>query len=118
MQKILGEACEVPEGASKSYQLIVDDKTVELFIVHYQGEYYGYENHCPHTGVNLNWQPDQFLDISESRIQCATHGALFRITDGLCEWGPCLGKHLRTLKIEQQNGQLILLEALSDSINQ
>jgi nitrite reductase/ring-hydroxylating ferredoxin subunit len=41
------------------------------------GQAYVYLNRCPHRGVGLEWHPDQFLDPSNSLIQCATHGALF-----------------------------------------
>lgn len=110
MPTILGDTHALPEGTSKSYTVTYGDNTLELFVIHHGGRYYAYENHCPHTGVSLNWQPDQFLDITEQHIQCATHGALFRIEDGLCEWGPCLGKQLRPLAIEARDGQLILLD--------
>ena len=33
------------------------------------------------------------------RIYCKNHGALFRVTDGVCDWGPCLGKALEPLAV-------------------
>lgn len=58
---------------------------------------YVYANRCPHRGVALEWQPDEFLDTSASLIQCATHGALFLIESGECVAGPCEGKSLRAI---------------------
>lgn len=109
MHYTLGKASELKENHSKGYTLSINNRQLSLFVVHSGGKFYAYENHCPHTGVNLNWQPDQFLDITEQHIQCATHGALFRIEDGLCEWGPCLGQGLRHLNIEVKNGELVLV---------
>ncbi len=109
MPEVLCNTQDFPEGKSKSFTVTKDDTTLELFVVHYRGQFYAYENHCPHTGINLNWQTDQFLDITEQCIQCSTHGALFRISDGLCEWGPCIGKHLLPLKVEDVGGQLLLI---------
>jgi len=63
-----------------------------------RGQLYCYLNSCPHTGVNLDWMPDQFLDISGELIQCATHGALFSIKTGLCIRGPCLGQSLKAFE--------------------
>ncbi|MEE8263379.1 MAG: Rieske (2Fe-2S) protein, partial [Gammaproteobacteria bacterium] len=40
------------------------------------------------------WVPDQFLDETGNLLQCATHGALFRIEDGFCVAGPCTGASL------------------------
>jgi nitrite reductase/ring-hydroxylating ferredoxin subunit len=109
MHDVLCDTRDLPEGHSKSVTLTREDAAFEIFVVQYRGQFYAYENHCPHTGITLNWQPDQFLDFAGQRIQCATHGALFRITDGLCEWGPCIGKHLRPLVIEERDEQLVLI---------
>ena len=109
MRHILGDINDIKEGNSKAYTLTISptDK-LSLFIVRHGGKYFAYENHCPHTGINLEWQADQFLDPSEQYIQCSTHGALFRIDNGLCEWGPCLGKYLQPLNIEIDNGKFVL----------
>lgn len=53
-----------------------------------------YLNRCPHIGTPLNMFPEQFLDRSAKYLHCATHGALFEPTDGLCVHGPCVGNHL------------------------
>lgn len=109
MRYTLDGVNEFIEGTSKGYSLNIGRKSFELFVVYHHDKFYAYENHCPHTGVNLNWQPDQFLDITEQQIQCSTHGALFRISDGLCQWGPCLGQRLQPLDIDVQDDMLILI---------
>lgn len=109
MHYTLGRAAEIEEGACKAYTLTINHKPLALLVVRHHDRFYAYENSCPHTGVTLNWQPDQFLDITSQHIQCATHGALFRIDDGLCEWGPCLGQRLRALTVEVQQGELRLI---------
>lgn len=68
-----------------------------IFAVRREGEVFVYLNRCPHRGVALEWQPDQFLDPSASLIQCATHGALFLIESGECVAGPCAGQSLRAI---------------------
>jgi len=108
MQYALGDITDIEEGEGKSYTLTINHKNVNLFVIHHDGKFYAYENHCPHTGVTLNWQADQFFDITNKYIQCSTHGALFRIDDGFCEWGPCLGKHLRPLTLHIDHGKLTL----------
>ncbi len=65
-----------------------------IFIVHKDGEFFAYYNQCPHTGANLEWQEDQFLDLDKTLIQCATHDALFTIDSGECIAGPCVGDTL------------------------
>ena len=69
----------------------------KLLAVRRDGVAYFYINRCPHRGIALEWQPNQFLDSSASMIQCATHGALFLIESGECIAGPCAGQSLKAL---------------------
>jgi nitrite reductase/ring-hydroxylating ferredoxin subunit len=87
---------------------LADQTKREIFLVSYLDQIYGYENRCPHTGVNLNWLPDQFLDADSRFIQCSMHGALFRIEDGLCMRGPCVGQSLQPVTLEFRNDAIYL----------
>lgn len=84
---------ELPEAQSRGF--CVED--MQLFAVRKEGEVFVYRNRCPHRGVRLEWQADQFLDPSASLIQCARHGALFLIDSGECVAGPCEGQALRAI---------------------
>lgn len=88
-----GDGSEIP--------LIVVRKGVDIFV---------YRNRCPHTSIPLEWQPDQFFDLSESFLQCATHGALFRPEDGYCVLGPCAGDSLEPIPTRIVDDE-ILVEA-------
>lgn len=79
-----------------------------LFLIRRNGEVYAYANACPHTGAPLNWGRDQFLNGDGSLIQCSFHGALFRIEDGLCVWGPCVKQHLESVPVAVRDGEVIL----------
>jgi len=92
----------IQEGASKGFEL--DD--VHLFVVRHQGQVYAYRNQCPHLGIQLEWQDDQFLDADGCLIQCAMHGALFLIDNGECISGPCTGQSLKTIKCEVKAGEI------------
>lgn len=94
---------------SQEFNLTVLDRDIELFAVIKHGKVYAYLNQCPHTGVTLNWQPNQFFDIENCYIQCSTHGALFRIEDGYCIRGPCAGQRLTQLEIATHNDCVFLL---------
>jgi len=89
----------IPENGSKGLTLRLPDRELKVIAVRRGGTVRCYYNICPHTGVNLDWQADQFLDESGTLIQCATHGALFRIEDGYCIAGPCAGESLRSLAV-------------------
>jgi nitrite reductase/ring-hydroxylating ferredoxin subunit len=99
---------EIPDKKARGFTLNSGDKKIDFFIVRKGGEVFGYINSCPHTGINLDWQPDQFLDLTGYKIQCSTHGALFRIRDGYCTYGPCLGRSLTPVQLIQDNGRIKL----------
>jgi nitrite reductase/ring-hydroxylating ferredoxin subunit len=63
-------------------------------------------NSCPHIGVALDWLPNRFLSTDGRQIVCAMHGARFRLSDGLCVEGPCLGDRLEAVMIEIKDGML------------
>jgi len=94
---------DVPDGEARGFT-IGDGATERAYFIVRRGERaFVYENSCPHTGVTLDWQPDVFMDVEKRFIQCATHGALFRIEDGFCVHGPCVGAYLtaRPVRIDQ-----------------
>lgn len=95
---------DIADNHSKSFSGAFRD----IFAVKNQGKLYLYRNHCPHLGVELNWQQDQFLDSDGMLIQCFTHGALFLIENGECVSGPCLGQSLEAIDYQLQDGQVFI----------
>lgn len=76
----------------------------ELVLLQRDGQVYAYRNSCPHLGIDLNFQPDVFMDMDGMFIQCANHGALFQVEDGLCIHGPCQGQSLQTVPVVVLDG--------------
>jgi nitrite reductase/ring-hydroxylating ferredoxin subunit len=89
-----GDAPDVPEGAARGLTL---PSGHELVMVRRGGALYTYENRCPHQGTPLETFPDKFLNGDGSLLICSTHGARFRVEDGLCVSGPCKGERLRAV---------------------
>lgn len=81
---------------------------VEAFLVCFKGNYFAYRNQCPHTGANLNWQPEQFFNYEGDLLQCSLHGALFNPDDGKCIRGPCLGQGLAVLQVEVEDNVIFV----------
>jgi nitrite reductase/ring-hydroxylating ferredoxin subunit len=70
---------------------------------------FAYANTCPHYDrAPLGWRKDEFLNGDGTRILCAAHGALFRIEDGVCEIGPCLGQALTPVPVRIEGGAIWL----------
>lgn len=99
---ILCHSDEIAEGKSKGFQI----EQAFLFAVKKNNTVYVYKNACPHLGIQLEWQADDFLDIDASMIQCSSHGALFRIEDGECLLGPCQGQSLIALEFSISDGMI------------
>ena len=97
---------DIPDQHAKGFTLEIEGNKFEFFIVRKGEQVYGYINRCPHTGVNLDWQTDQFLDLTGYQIQCSTHGAIFRIRDGYCVYGPCMGRYLTSIKLLIKNKRI------------
>lgn len=95
---------DIPESSARGFE--VDGK--KLFAVKKHGVIAVYLNSCPHTGANLDWMPDDFLDYDKTYIQCSTHGALFQIEDGFCIAGPCSGQSLKPIDFELADGQILI----------
>ncbi len=100
---VLCHTDQLEAGQAKGF----DIGTTKLVLINYRNEFYLYRNSCPHRSIPLEWMPDQFLDFEKQYIQCATHGALFRIEDGVCVSGPCVEDHLDPVAFEIVEGQVI-----------
>jgi nitrite reductase/ring-hydroxylating ferredoxin subunit len=99
---------EVTDPGSREFELRIGEITINGFVLHWQGQWYAYQNSCPHTGVTLNWLPNQFFDPGLEYIQCGLHGALFQPQDGLCIYGPCLGRFLTRLSVLQRGEEIAI----------
>lgn len=92
---------ELEEYQTRGFDIeLGSDKTLDFFLLKQDGEVRAYLNFCPHLGIPLNWQPDQFMSLEGTHIQCSTHGALFQLEDGYCFSGPCRGESLTPLNIK------------------
>jgi nitrite reductase/ring-hydroxylating ferredoxin subunit len=91
-----GNAPDVPEGEARGLTL---ESGVELVLARRGGVLHIYENRCPHQGTPLETFPDKFLNGDGSLLICSTHGARFRVEDGVCVSGPCVGARLRRAQL-------------------
>jgi nitrite reductase/ring-hydroxylating ferredoxin subunit len=105
MNDFLCRVDELEDPGSKGFTV----NNLDLFVVKHDARIYVYKNLCPHLGVNLEWQEDQFLDSDKNLIQCSTHGALFLIDNGNCVAGPCAGDKLKALPFYIKDGEIYLM---------
>lgn len=106
MIKTLCRVDDIEEPGAKGFEFEEAGSKYNLFVVRKDDELRAYKNSCPHTNAPLEWMPDQFLDMDNSFIMCAIHGALFRVDDGYCLRGPCAGMSLQALPLTVSDGEI------------
>lgn len=77
-----------------------------IVVVRWGQQVFGYINQCPHQGVHLDWERNQFLDPNGLRLMCGKHGALFEIGTGRCTDGPCQGQGLQPVAVSVIDGEV------------
>ncbi len=102
--QFLCNAEDINDDSSKGFTL----EEQSVFAVKKDGIIHVFKNQCPHLNIELEWQPDQFLDSENYFIQCATHGALFDADSGECVSGPCLGQRLQKLESKLDDNRLLV----------
>ena len=101
---------DILEAQPREFDITTEQTSLALFILRYENQLYAYQNSCPHLNIPLNWQPDDFLSLEQTHIQCSTHGALFNPNDGQCIVGPSSGDKLTSLPIELSDDGKIWLQ--------
>jgi nitrite reductase/ring-hydroxylating ferredoxin subunit len=99
---------EIDDPGCKEFSIGDGDWPFRGFVVRTGDALFAYQNYCMHVGHPLNWQPDRFLTQDGSRIICASHGAVYEIDSGVCVAGPCPGKMLRAVAVENRDGVVVV----------
>jgi nitrite reductase/ring-hydroxylating ferredoxin subunit len=103
---------DIPDRTARGFYAArseVRGQGLEVLIARRGEQLFAYENRCPHRGTTLDWAPDRFMTEDSTHLQCATHGAQFRVEDGVCVYGPCMGQALASLAIECVDGEVWLV---------
>ena len=90
----------------QSIELTIEER--KLFAIRQDNQLYAYWNSCPHMGIPLNWMPEKFLDLDGVFLQSSSHGALFKVDDGECVGGPCVGDHLSPVTLKRDGDQYFI----------
>jgi nitrite reductase/ring-hydroxylating ferredoxin subunit len=100
----LCNAHEIDEGCARGFVFGKGAERHDFVVVRHGGEVRAYINSCPHQRTPLETFPDKFLNEDGSLFVCSTHGARFRVEDGVCVSGPCEGKSLAVVPCEVRDG--------------
>ena len=78
-------------GDAVPFDVVYAGQTCRAFAVRYEGKPQAYLNRCTHVAMEMDYQPDQFFDMTGRFLICATHGAIYSPRTGECRGGPCRG---------------------------
>ena len=101
---------ELEENVGRSFR----SPAGEVILVLRDAQIYAWQNICPHLGINLEFNPDEFMDCEQHYLLCSNHGALFQVEDGRCVAGPCQGESLLSVPISIVSGEIRLAETVTN----
>lgn len=99
---------DIEDGGSAAFTITVQQRPLELLAIRRESRVFVYVNACPHWGSPLDLYPGRFLNREKTLIQCSTHGARFRIEDGYCLSGPCLGASLEAVPCAVRDAEVVI----------
>jgi nitrite reductase/ring-hydroxylating ferredoxin subunit len=103
--------CRVDELAprgSRTFQFRDGTLRYDIFVQRWDEKVYAWRDRCPHLKLPLDYHRGHFLDGAGQYLQCAHHGARFRVHDGYCVDGPCKGKWLVPVRILVHDGEILV----------
>lgn len=100
----LAPLAAIPDGTARNFVLQMRAGRFHGFVVRRGEAVVGYVDRCPHAGVPLAQQLDDYLTPAGDMIACSWHGALFTIDEGLCVGGPCVGQRLGAWPVTVTDG--------------
>ena len=100
-----GEIFWFPHDGPKPWKSII--------VVAVEDKLFAYWNVCRHLPIPLDGG-EGLLTLVKSGVpddrvlRCISHGATFRVDNGVCEGGPCQGSRLYPLKVQREEGGIVV----------
>ncbi len=101
-------ADEIAEGAGRVVPIGPGWPVPEVIVVRRGAAFVGYRNHCPHMSVPLYLLDRVAMTPEVDALVCDHHYATFRIADGYCTEGPCLGDSLERVALVVRDGAVVI----------
>lgn len=103
----LGPLAQIADGAARNFVLRMRAGRFHGFVVRRGEAVFGHVDRCPHAGVPLARDLDDYLTADGGLIVCDWHGALFEIASGACVGGPCVGQRLTPWPVAVIDGAIV-----------
>ena len=92
------------KGKACAFEVLHFRQPARGFALRFDGQVVAYLNRCLHVPMEMDWQPDEFLDSGKEYIMCATHGAVYQPLTGRCVGGPCGRGKLTAIDVDERDG--------------
>lgn len=102
----LGPLELIRDGTARNFVLEMRAGRFHGFVVRRGDTVHGFVDRCAHMAIQLAQQLDDYLTPDGALIQCSWHGALYRIEDGVCVGGPCMGARLQPWPVTVSGGMI------------
>lgn len=80
--------------------------SVPGILIRKNGICFAYRNECRHLPITLDLAGGELMDVTRQYLQCQSHGAEYRIENGECIAGPCIGQHLERWVVTEEDGHV------------
>ena len=109
-KRLICDSAQVQDGGrGVRFEVERHGEIQPAFLVRYRGAVYAYVNRCAHISVQLDWAEGEFFDLTGLYLMCSTHGATYLPESGRCIRGPCDGRGLVRLSVEEEGGKVYLI---------
>ena len=109
-KRLICDSAQVLEGGKGArFSIERHGEMQPAFLVRYDGTVHAYVNRCAHVSVELDWVEGEFFDLTGLYLICSTHGASYLPKTGRCVRGPCSGRGLVRLPVEESGGKVYLI---------
>jgi len=108
---ICASAALLEGGGGVRFEVTRGGDLLPAFVVRFRGVAYAYLNECMHEATELDWEHGDFFDEHKLYLICASHGAAYDPSTGICVAGPCKGARLARVDVSEHNGAVFTGEA-------
>ncbi|MCP5463899.1 MAG: Rieske (2Fe-2S) protein [Deltaproteobacteria bacterium] len=98
---------ELQNNQSKKFTIEEPRFDREAFVFKKDNTLYAYYNECPHIGLALDFDDNDFFSEDQTKLVCKNHGAEFNPCDGLCTMGPCADTSLKAISVAIEDGVIV-----------
>lgn len=93
-------------GRAVRFEVEYFGENAPAFAVRFEQRVHAYLNRCGHMPMELDWREGEVFDLAGRDLICSTHGATYSAASGKCLGGPCGGKPLVSLRVEERDGKV------------